>query len=200
MSHPLETPWTLYYQRADPDSADYSQSIHKIGKFDTVEDFWAVFSHLKRPSDISLPIEYQIFRHDIRGMWEDEVNCHGGKWILFLKKNYSSQYWEKTVISLIGEMIHEDVVGAVLALRDGADFLSFWTREGRTGTNDHVINDIASSVSKALELPVGTRLKFKNHNEPSRDASKPPLSFSVKGQQQTSRRPQKAQKPPPKSG
>ena len=168
MTHPLQTPWSLYYQQPNPDDAnneDYASSIHKIGKFDTVEDFWTYYSHLKRPNEITENIEFLIFRNDIRGMWEDEENRSGGKWIIFLKKEFSPQYWEKTVLSLIGELIHEDVLGAVIAIREDTDILSFWTREGRGPTTDATLQAIAESISKALDLPPSTQLKFKQHFE-----------------------------------
>ena len=168
MTHPLQTPWSLYYQQPNPDDAnneDYASSIHKIGKFDTVEDFWTYYSHLKRPNEITENIEFHIFRNDIRGMWEDEENRSGGKWIIFLKKEFSPQYWEKTVLSLIGELIHEDVLGAVIAIREDTDILSFWTREGRGPTTDATLQAIAESISKALDLPPSTQLKFKQHFE-----------------------------------
>jgi translation initiation factor 4E len=76
--HPLETAWTLYYQGLQSDAADYSLTIHKIGQFNTVEDFWSYFSHLKRVAEIADPMEYHLFREDIRGMWEDEVNRTAG--------------------------------------------------------------------------------------------------------------------------
>jgi translation initiation factor 4E len=199
MSHPLQTPWSLYFQQACPGNDDYSTSIHKFGKFDSVEGFWAIFSHLKRPSDIHLQIEYHLFRSDIRGMWEDDVNCHGGKWILFVKKQYSNPYWERAVLSLIGEQIHEDVVGTVLSLRGTANFLSFWTKGSRTASNDHILNDIAASVAKALELPTGTRMKFKNHAEATKDSRKRLLLYTVKAPQSQARRAQKPPKNQPKS-
>lgn len=190
--HPLETAWTLYYQQPQPESDDYSQSIHTIGKFDTVEGFWSFFSHLKRVTDIPEQLEYHLFREDICGMWEDEVNRQGGKWTLFLRKQYSAQYWERTAIALIGETMHEDIVGSIISVHDNADVLSFWTRVGRTGNNDQHITDIAISISKALQLPVNTRLKFKNHYDTSRDGSKPLFSFNVRANQ--GRKPKKGAK------
>jgi translation initiation factor 4E len=180
--HPLETAWTLYYQRPQPDVEDYSLTIHKIGKFNTVEDFWSYFSHLKRVTEIADTMEYHLFRDDIRGMWEDAVNCDGGKWILFLKKQYSAQYWEKAVISLIGESMHSDIVGAIIAVHDNVDVLSFWTRIGRTPATEQHITDIVASIAKALGLPQGTSLKFKNHYETKGTGAKPLFSYTVKGQ------------------
>ncbi|OHS93167.1 Eukaryotic translation initiation factor NCBP [Tritrichomonas foetus] len=181
-SHPLNSPWTLYYQKqnlGDAKNEDYASSIHKIGKFDSVEDFWSYYSHLKRPNEINENIEFHIFRNDIRGMWEDEENRSGGKWILFLKKEFSPQLWEKSVLSLIGELIHEDVLGAVIAIREDTDILSFWTRHGRN-QGDQSLIVVADSISKALDLPISTQLKFKQHLDTSnRDQQRRLFTYTV---------------------
>jgi translation initiation factor 4E len=180
--HPLQTAWTLYFQQPEPHSDDYSVTIHKIGRFETIEGFWSYFAYLKRVSDISEPFEYHLFRNEIRGLWEEEVNRDGGKWTFLIKKQYSAQYWEKTVIALIGEALHEDVVGAVIAVHESTDTLSFWTTVKRNDTNDQQMTEIAASIAKALQLPNNTRLKFKNHYETARDAPKQVFSYTVRNQ------------------
>ena len=43
------------YRRPAPskqDTEDYAQSIKTIGSFDTVNQFWAFYSHLVRPTDL----------------------------------------------------------------------------------------------------------------------------------------------------
>jgi hypothetical protein len=85
-------------------------------------------------------------------------------------------------------MLHDDIVGAVIAVHPGADLLSFWTKQGRTGSNDGYINDIAMSIARCLELPPGTRMKYRNHVDPGRDMSKPLFCFTVKGDKRRSGR------------
>lgn len=35
-----------------------------------VEEFWSVYSHLKRPNDLPSSINYHLFREGIAPMWE----------------------------------------------------------------------------------------------------------------------------------
>lgn len=165
MIHRLETPWTLYFQKsqADDNAADYSNSIHRIGKFDTVESFWSYFSHLKRPNEIGTDVELHVFRNDVRGMWEDDENRNGGKWLLFLKKDLSAAFWERSVLALIGEMLHEDVIGTVISVREGTDILSFWTKTGREPGREAILSEVAETIANALNLPAGTTMRFKQH-------------------------------------
>jgi len=41
-------------------SDNFEDAIKKIGSFDTVEDFWAVYQHLKRPEDIPSKTDYNL--------------------------------------------------------------------------------------------------------------------------------------------
>ena len=174
--HELETKWTLYYQQPGNKDEDYANSIHEIGNFKTVEGFWTYFSHIKRPIDLPKPIELHIFRNNFRGMWEDEINREGGKWFIRLKKEYSAQLWEKSVIALIGENLIPDVIGAVLAIREGTDILSFWNR---TSNNEELLYDIAKNISTVLDFPTKTQLRYKRHQEIKDSHKSRQLSYTV---------------------
>lgn len=166
MSHQLQSYWTLYFQNSNnTDANDYASSIHKIGKFNTVEDFWSFYSHIKRPNQISENVDIHLFRNDICGMWEDEENRNGGKWTIFLKKDVSSLIWEKTLLSLIGELFPDDILGVIIAIREETDILSFWTRQSRSPQNDPILINIAETISRVLELPNTAQFKFKPHFE-----------------------------------
>lgn len=99
--------------------------------FSSVESFWAVYVHLKRPSTLPSVSDYHIFRKGIRPVWEDEENKRGGKWIIRLKKGVSDRYWEDLLFAIVGDQFAEageEVCGAVLSVRSGEDVLSVWTR------------------------------------------------------------------------
>ncbi len=42
------------------ESQNFEDAIKKIGTFDTVEDFWAIYQHLKRPEDIPAKTDYNL--------------------------------------------------------------------------------------------------------------------------------------------
>lgn len=167
--HPLHTPWTLYFQQSNEDdsddSDDYASSIHRIAKVSTVEQFWTYFSHIRRPYDLARSTELHIFRNDARGMWEDEENLRGGKWLLCARKDSSAELWELCVLSLIGERLHPDIIGAVISIRN-TDILSLWNRNA---DDPEIVAEVADSIISCLRLPAGTTLRYKQHQTPARE-------------------------------
>ncbi len=96
-----------------------------------VEEFFAVYSHLKRPSALPLVSDYHLFKSGIRPIWEDDENKKGGKWIVRLRKGVADRYWEDLLLAMIGDQFgeaSEEVCGAVLSVRNGEDILGIWTR------------------------------------------------------------------------
>ena len=97
----------------------------------TAQDFWGVYSHLKRPSGLPSVSDYHFFREGIRPVWEDDENRKGGKWILRLKKGVADRYWEDLLMAMIGDQFAEageEVCGAVVSVRSGEDVFSIWTK------------------------------------------------------------------------
>lgn len=97
----------------------------------TVEEFFEIYKHLKRPSSLPLVSDYHLFKKGIRPVWEDEENRSGGKWVVRLKKGVADRYWEDLMFAVIGDQFSEasdEVCGVVLSMRNGEDILSIWTR------------------------------------------------------------------------
>ena len=129
--HPLRNSWVLYYRPPANKFSDYEKSTTKIATLGTVEDFWTIYSHLKRPSALPTVSDYHIFKDGIRPVWEDEANKRGGKWIVRLKKGVADRYWEELLLAIICDQFleaGEEVCGAVLSVRSGEDVLSVWTK------------------------------------------------------------------------
>lgn len=132
--HPLKDGWSFWYRPPISKAhgfIEYENTLHGIATVQTAEEFWEIYSHLKRPSTLPVVSDYHLFKKDIRPIWEDEVNRKGGKWIVRMKKGVADRYWEDLVLALIGDQFGdagEDVCGAVLSMRNGEDILSIWTR------------------------------------------------------------------------
>lgn len=97
-----------------------------------MEEFFEVYKHLKRPSNLPLVSDYHIFKKGVRPIWEDGDNKKGGKWIVRLKKGVADRYWEDLVFAIIGDQFadaSDEICGAVLSVRNGEDILSIWARE-----------------------------------------------------------------------
>jgi translation initiation factor 4E len=97
----------------------------------TAQQFWKVYTHLKRPSSLPAVSDYHFFKEGIRPVWEDDENKRGGKWIMRLKKGVSDRYWEDLLMAMVGDQFAEageEVCGMVLSVRSGEDVFSIWTK------------------------------------------------------------------------
>ncbi|KAF9207030.1 hypothetical protein BGZ59_011377, partial [Podila verticillata] len=94
--HPLRFNWVFWFMHRSPGSKilNYESSMRKVATFGSIEDFWAVYSHLKRPHELPNVSDYHLFKQGVRPVWEDSININGGKWIVRLKKGLASRYWE----------------------------------------------------------------------------------------------------------
>ncbi len=129
--HPLRSTWNLFYRPPTSKYSDYEKSTIKLASISTVETFWTIYSHLKRPSQLPSVSDYHIFKEGIRPVWEDEANKRGGKWIVRLKKGVADRYWEDLLFAIVGDQFMEageEVCGAVLSVRSGEDVLNVWTK------------------------------------------------------------------------
>jgi translation initiation factor 4E len=129
--HPLKNTWVVWYRSPGNKFQDYEKSTHKIAHFGTVEEFWTVYTHLRRPSTLPHVSDYHLFKKGIRPVWEDKENKNGGKWNIRLKKGVANRYWEDLMLAIVGDQFGdagEDLCGAVLSVRGNEDVLSVWTR------------------------------------------------------------------------
>jgi len=129
----------------------------------TAQDFWNVYLHLKRPSDLPTVSDYHFFKEGVRPVWEDDMNKKGGKWIMRLKKGVANRYWEDLLLAMVGDQFleaGEEVCGAVLSVRSGEDVFSIWTK------NDGGRNiKIRETVKRVLALPPDTSIQWKSHDD-----------------------------------
>ncbi|KAI9880917.1 MAG: hypothetical protein M1830_009985 [Pleopsidium flavum] len=161
--HPLKSTWVVWYRPPTSKYSDYEKSTIALASFSTVEAFWTVYSHLKRPSSLPSVSDYHIFKKGVRPVWEDEENRKGGKWIVRLKKGVSDRFWEDLLLAIVGDQFveaGEEVCGAVLSVRSGEDVLSVWTRiDG--GRNIK----IRETIKRLLAFPPDTNIVWKSHDD-----------------------------------
>lgn len=121
IKHPLQNQWTLWYYDNEKNKS-WESCQHQIANFDTVEDFWSLFNHIKPPSEIKPGNDYSLFKNGIRPMWEDDTNKNGGRWLINLNKFRNSEVdrlWLDVILCLIGEGFDysEDICGVVVNIR-----------------------------------------------------------------------------------
>ena len=52
----------------------------KIATMKSMQEFWSVYQHLKRPNQLETGTQINLFRKDILPAWEDTQNSQGGRW------------------------------------------------------------------------------------------------------------------------
>ncbi|XP_068686186.1 eukaryotic translation initiation factor 4E type 2-like isoform X2 [Montipora foliosa] len=172
--HPLQCPYAFWFSRRPPgklqSSTNYASNIKLVGKFASVEQFWAFYSYLVRPGDLSGHSDIHLFKDGIKPMWEDEANKHGGKWIVRLRKGLASRCWENLILAMLGEqfMVGSEVCGAVISVRFQEDIISIWNRNAADQATTTRIRD---TLKRVLNLPQNTIMEYKAHQSSLKDNS-----------------------------
>ncbi|KAH8553969.1 translation initiation factor eIF 4e-like domain-containing protein [Umbelopsis sp. PMI_123] len=170
--HPLHYTWVFWFMHRPPGAkiTNYESGMKKIASVSSIEDYWAVYSHLKRPKDLPNISDYHLFKQGVRPVWEDTMNVNGGKWIVRLKKGLASRYWESLVMAILGDQfdVGQEICGAVLSIRNSEDILSVWNQSAHEGRTNLKIRD---TMKKVLNLPADTIMEYKTHNDSLNDHS-----------------------------
>ncbi|KAJ1964394.1 hypothetical protein IWQ62_002943 [Dispira parvispora] len=170
--HPLQYTWVFWFMHRAPGQkiTNYESGMKRIASFSSIEDFWAVYSHLRRPHELPTISDYHLFKQGVRPVWEDDVNKNGGKWIVRLKKGIASRYWESLILAVIGDQfdVGDDICGVVLSIRNSEDILSVWNKSAQNGKINLTIRD---TIKRVLNLPADTVMEYKAHNDSMRDNS-----------------------------
>jgi len=166
--HKLQGQWAFWFAKGSnfKDATDYLNSLSKLGSFSTVESFWKLYVHLKRPSVLENGIQLSMMRdtpHNIP-MWEYFPN--GGCWILKIKKKRDGgvsvlgKMWQDLVVGTIGEQFEEpDVQGISLYIRKTEDLLIVWNSDSR---NEKVTFGIGQKMKMILDLEPTTIVQYKH--------------------------------------
>ena len=143
------------------DKSEYENQIKKIAEFETIEDFWAIFQHLRKPDSCRPGIEFQLFRFGVKSIWEDENNKNGGKATIKLRKDFTTIIWEEMIFSLIGDVLPEsiknEINGIVVASRKDFNKLEIWFKNWSIEKN----NIIEKHIRDLLQMPPEVTLEFK---------------------------------------
>ncbi|XP_039289873.1 eukaryotic translation initiation factor 4E type 2 isoform X3 [Nilaparvata lugens] len=172
--HKLQYNYWLWYSCRPPGKQtvvqSYDQHLKLIGRFGSVEQFWAIYSHLVRPSELQSHSDFHLFKVGIKPMWEDEANKKGGKWIVRLRKGLASRCWENLVLAMLGEqfMVGQEICGAVVSIRFQEDIISVWNK---TASDQATTARIRDTLRRVLNFPPSTILEYKTHNDSLKDNS-----------------------------
>ena len=142
----------------------YESQVKKIAEFDTIEDFWDIFQHLRKPDSCRPGIEFFMFKGDIKPLWEDENNKNGGRFSIKLKQGYTTIIWEEMIFTLIGGIlpneIKEEINGIVVTSKKEFNTLQIWFKTFDT----KITSEIEKCLRDILVIPPEVKLEPKKFN------------------------------------
>ncbi|EFA84126.1 hypothetical protein PPL_03199 [Heterostelium album PN500] len=133
--HSLANSFYFFYMPKRPkNTSDYLNGLQMIGGgINTVEDFWSYYSHMIRPVDeFSSLSDIYLFKEGIRPVWEDPENQNGGKFVIKVRRNYTSKWWEDLLLAFVGEQIDggDTINGIVISFRTADNSLiGIWNKD-----------------------------------------------------------------------
>lgn len=165
--HKLQYAYALWYSRRSPGKTtiqSYDQNLKLVGRFASVEQFWGLYSHLVRPSELLTYTDFHLFKVGVKPMWEDAANKKGGKWVVRLRKGLVSRCWENLILAMLGEqfMVGEEICGAVVSIRFPEDKICVWNK---TASDVATTARIRDTLRRVLHLPPSASMEYKIHNE-----------------------------------
>jgi len=167
IKHPLQNKWTLWYYENDRANT-WEKNQKEIASFDTVEDFWSLYNHIKLPSEIRQGCDYSLFKAGIRPMWEDEANKLGGRWLINLDRKQRTaeldRFWLDIILCLIGEAFEnsKDVCGAVVNIRAKGDKIGVWTANAN---HKEEVEEIGRKLKDRLRIKQKDTIGYQVHKD-----------------------------------
>ena len=143
----------------------YESQVKKIAEFDTIDEFWAIFQHLRKPDSCRPGIEYFMFKEPIKPMWEDENNKNGGRFSIKLKHGYSTIIWEEMIFALIGNIfpkeIRDEINGIVITSKKEFNTLQIWFKT----FEEKNVKDLEQAIRDLLVIPNEVSLDTKQFSK-----------------------------------
>ena len=166
----LSNKYTFWYHINEISAEqEYESQIKKLAEFETLEDFWAIFQYLKKPDDCKQALEFQLFKDQIKPMWEDESNKYGGRISLKLRKEFSNLAWEELVFAFIGgyfsKEIKDEINGLVINCKKDFNTLQIWIKS----YNTEVTSILEKNIREILSIPNEVALDIKPFNQPQKE-------------------------------
>lgn len=167
--HPLEHQWSFWYLK-NQQGKDWQENLMKLATFGYVEEFWALFNHLRVASRLPPSCDYMLFKNSILPCWEDPQNSSGGRWVLYFSKSEQVYLnldvcWLAAMLALIGGQFAQDtnyVNGVVLSARKSCDRIALWTSAYH---DQQLIFRIGRRMRELINIPRQIHILFELHNQ-----------------------------------
>lgn len=170
--HPLQYTYCFWYSKRPPgrptDATAFERNMRIVSTVASVEQFWKAYSHMKRPGDLNGHCDIHLFKQGVKPLWEDAANKTGGKWIVRIRKHFTSRSWENLLMAMVGEqfMVGDEICGVVVSLRFQEDIISIWNK---TASDTPATNRIRDTLRRVLNLPPSVVMEYKKHDQSMKD-------------------------------
>ncbi|XP_052119461.1 eukaryotic translation initiation factor 4E [Frankliniella occidentalis] len=168
IKHPLHSNWTLWYFEKN-NNKTWEENQREITSFNTVEDFWSLYNHIRLPSQLRVGCDYSLFKKGIMPMWEDSANRAGGRWLINLDRKQREtdldRFWLEILLCMVGEAFDEhsdDICGAVVNVRAKIDKIAVWTANGQAANS---VVEIGKRLKERLNLDNKCSLGYQMHKD-----------------------------------
>lgn len=164
--------WFSYFKEMKHKQVeDYENFIKKVGEFDTAEEFWGYYQHIRRPDSLPKSCEFFLFKSGIKPLWEDEANKGGGRFVLHIKKIFANKTWEDILIAVVCSTKDEaEINGVVINVRSWEILLSIWMKK----ITEEQCEKYRAWIRKSLGMTENIKIEYKEHPNPEEVKTKGP--------------------------
>ena len=128
--------WTFWYlipDRYQIRGSAWTDYLHQLATFDTIDEMWATLNAVGRATQLPKGSRFYIFKRGVQPLWEDKANA-GGKLVSIehqianAKKANISERWIDVVLSVLGESMAQSqlVNGVEFTVRKGTYNIAVW--------------------------------------------------------------------------
>ena len=154
----LRTKYQLYYSsgienRKNMTKEDFENQLKPLTSFETAEQFWDIFLHLKLPSKLHLKSKLFIFKGDVQPVWEHPENKNGGRLYFKLPMNKESEeMWQNLSLELLTgfgghESLDKIVNGIEMSIRQVDQlFLAVWINQSDSSVIRELFHHLKANV------------------------------------------------------
>ena len=182
LTHPLNTEWTLWFDLSQLDkSGDWTNNLHELTTVATAEEWWNLYKHLPRVSELAVGGNLSLFRKGVRPAPRHSANADGGAYqVLGFDPKSFNDIWLYSVLFCIGEVSPDSelicgTVASIAKKKGVTESVTMWI-----STNELRDFSTVKRLGKLYKESIGlgsrsTRLPFRPHNKalarPSASAS-----------------------------
>lgn len=133
----------------------YLDNFLKLGPIHTVEEFFQIYTYLKRPNH-NTDNTYHLFRSHIEPTWESPENAAGGRFVLKVKKGCGSRIYELALLTFIGNESNaaDEICGVVVQIKRTEDILSIWVKSRKQQDLQKSLGFVKNLMTRAQGIPI----------------------------------------------